>query len=351
MFTRCRFVFGVLLAMGLSFAFARADRIELQDGSVVNGKIVSADAGKFKVETDFAGTVEIAQDKIKSFASDEALFVNLPDGTTVQGRVESTDAGIKVFAQDGQMNTTPAKVTAVWRSGGESPEIRKLKTDAAASARKWKYEAGVDITGRTGPQEKFGSALDFKATLGSPHDKLQFYAHAERAKENGRDTADAQKGGVDYSAFYSDKNVWYVRTELEKDKIKALDLRSTSAFGLGRKLIKKPVQDLEFRFGASYLYETYSNNTKFDSPGLDVSLLHNYTFTGRAKMINNLTYTPAFKDFKNYRLHHESAIELPIGASMWKLRIGLVNEYLSEPPPATERLDTVYFTRLILNWE
>jgi hypothetical protein len=329
----------------------RADRIELQDGSVVLGKIVSADGGKFKVETAFAGTIEIAQAKIRSFASDEALFVGLPGGTALQGKVEAAGDAIKVLATEGQMAVSPTKVAAVWRLGQDSPEARKLKADAAALERKWKYEAGVDITGRTGPQEKFGGALDFKATLASKHDKLLFYTHGERAKENGRDVANSQKGGVDYSAFFADRSVWYVRSEIEKDDIKHLDLRSTSAFGLGRKLIKQENQDLEFRLGASYLYETYSNNSRFDSPGVDVAFLHNYTFAKLAKMTNSVVYTPAFKNFNNYRLRHESAIELPIGASMWKLRLGVANEYLSKPPPKTERLDTTYFTRLILNWE
>ena len=57
---------------GLAFlGAARADRIELTNGSVIVGKIVSAEAGKFKVETDFAGTVEVAQDKIKQVKNED----------------------------------------------------------------------------------------------------------------------------------------------------------------------------------------------------------------------------------------------------------------------------------------
>lgn len=336
-------------ALGLALA-ARADRIELTDGSVVYGKLVSAEAGKFKVETAFAGAIEIAQDKIKSFTTDEAVNVGLAAGSTVQGRVEQAEGGIKVVATDGTMSASPAKVTAVWRVGADSPETRALKERAAKLERKWAYEASVAINGRTGGSEKFAGAVGLKATLESAQDKLIFVLQAEQAEDNGVETANRQFAGADYSSFFSANNVWYARTSVEKDTIKALDLRSSTAFGIGRKLIKKELQDLELRAGLSYIYETYANGTKFDSPGLDIAFIHSYQFKN-GKMSNVLTYTPTFKDFNNYRLHHETTYEMPITASLWKLKMGVTNDYTSLPQPGIERLDTLYFTSLILNWK
>ena len=338
---------GLLALGGASYA---ADRIELTDGSVVVGKLLSAEAGKFKVETGFAGTIEIAQDKIKNFATDEAVNVALSAGSTVLGKVQTTEAGIAVVANDGQMSAATSKVAAIWRPGADSPEIRAAKEMAAKAQRKWAYEASAAVAGRTGASEKFGAAFGFKATLASAQDKLIFALAAEKAKDNGVTTADRQFGSVDYSSFFSADNGWYARSSLEKDKIKALDLRSSSAFGLSRRLIKNEKQELEFRFGLNYLYDSYSNNTHFGSPGLDLTFLHSYVFS-TSKMTNVLTYTPAFKEFSNYRVHHESAVELPLGASLWKLKLGLANDYQSVPPAGTVRLDTTYFTSLILNFQ
>ena len=339
----------VAFALGLGLA-ARADRIELADGSVVHGKLVSAEAGKFKVETTFAGTIEIAQDKIKGFTTDEAVNVQLAAGSTVLGRVQAGETGIAVVAADGQLAATTANVSAVWRAGADSPETRQLKAAAEKQKRQWAYEASVAINGRTGGSEKFAGAVGLKATLESAQDKLIFTLLAEKAEDNGVETANRQFAGADYSSFFSANNVWYARTSIEKDTIKALDLRSSTAFGIGRKLIKKDVQDLELRAGMSYIYETYANGTKFDSPGLDIAFIHAYQFkTG--KMNNVLTYTPAFKDFNNYRLHHETTYEMPITASLWKLKMGVSNDYTSLPQPGIDRLDTLYFTSLILNWK
>jgi hypothetical protein len=339
-----------LVTLALLATNATADQIELNDGSVIKGKILAANGGKLKVETAFAGTIEIAQAAVKSFSTDEAVNVGLASGSEVLGQVQATDAGIKVAAANGEMTAGTAQVTAVWRQGADSPSVRAAKLDAEKAARKWAYEASVAIAGRTGASEKFGAAFGFKATLASNQDKLIFSASAERAQDNGVKTADRQFGGVDYSSFFSPDNGWYVRSSIEKDKIKALDLRSSSGFGFSRKLIKKELQDLEFRVGTGYMYETYSNNTKFSSLGLDIAFLHTYTF-GNSKMTNSLTYTPAFKDFGNYRVRHESAIELPLTAALWKLRLGVANDYQSIPPAGVDRLDTTYFTSLILNWK
>jgi putative salt-induced outer membrane protein YdiY len=341
---------GAACALLLSAAAFAVDRIELIDGSVINGKIISAEKGKFKIETTFAGTIEIKQDKIKTFTTDEAVNVGLAAGSTVLGKVESTDAGIAVVAKDGQLTAETGKVDAIWREGSKSPEERASDEALEKARRKWAFEASVAVAGRTGTSQKFGSDLGFKATLASERDKLIFTLAAENAKDNGVETSNRQYGSVDYSSFYSPDNGWYVRTSLEKDASKELDLRSATAFGFGRKLLKSKRQDLEFRFGINYLHETYTDNTNFGSPGLDLAVLHSYQFSN-AKLVNSVSYTPAFKQFSNYRMHQESGLELPIGASLWKLKLGVANDYNSMPPAGTVRLDTTYFTSLLLNWK
>ena len=68
-------------------------------------------------------------------------------------------------------------------------------------------------------------------------------------------------------------------------------------------------------------------------------------------MTNSLTFVPSFEDFANYRAIHDSFFEMPLVASKWKLRIGLSNDYTSEPAPGTEAMDTTYYTRFVLSWD
>lgn len=342
----------VFAAVLLFTASAAADRVELTDGSVLHGRLVSAEGGKFRLETKFAGVVEIAQEHIASFATDEAVNVGLKAGTQVLGTVAPSANGITVVAADGQMSAATANVVALWRQGVDSPAVRDAKIAADKLKRRWAYEASASLSGRTGGSEKFAGAVGFKATLESPQDKLVFSGIINRAQENGNVTANDWKSGVDYSAFFTGSTVWYARTDLSKDRIKAIDLRSNSAFGIGRKLGNTAKRDTEIRLGLGYTYETYTTGAAdFESAGLDVALLNTMTL-GWAKMNNRLVWTPSFEEFTNYRLVHETSVDLPIkGADFWKLRMGVNNDYQSEPAAGIGKLDTTYYTALILNWK
>ena len=44
-------------------------------------------------------------------------------------------------------------------------------------------------------------------------------------------------------------------------------------------------------------------------------------------------------------------LELPTANPAWKLRLGVNNDYNSKPGKGVDKMDTGYFTRLVLNWK
>ncbi len=188
------------------------------------------------------------------------------------------------------------------------------------------------------------------AVLESNKDRLGFYLSVDKAEDNDNTTADEIKGGIDYSSFFTDTLSWYARGELEKDDIELLDLRSTTAFGIGKHVIREENQNLEIRGGLAYRFENFQDGSEVESPGLDLALIHSKNF-GWGSLNNLLTYNPSFEDFGNFRVYHESSLDLPVGTGeFWKLRIGVSNDYNSEPLPGLKEMDTTYFTRLLLSW-
>lgn len=330
-------------------SIAFADRVELQDGSVIHGTLTAVKNSQLTVETTFSGAIIIEQAAVTAFTTDDAVHLSLADGSELLGILVGTADGISVRTENGAQCITPAAVSALWRQGADSPEVGAARALAERTARRWTYETALAVAGRSGVRDKFGANFGIKATLASAQDKLVLSGAAERAEDNGVETVDRHSAGIDYSSFITPDNGWYARTTLEVDEIKALDLRSTSGFGFSRKLITTSTQDLEFRAGIGYLHENYADSTRFSSTGLDLAFLHRYMF-GDARMTNTLTYTPAFQDFGNYRLLHESALEIPLAAAFWKLKLGLINDYHSRPPDGVESLDTIYSTSLILSW-
>jgi hypothetical protein len=329
---------------------AMADQVELADGSRLNGRILTVDGGKLKIETSFAGTLSLPVETISHFTTTEPVHVQFKDRSPVLGRAAPADPGVRIDDEHGASAAAPAEIVALWRLGAENPLQWRAREAAELARRKWSYEATVAVTGRTGASEKLNATAGFKATLQSNRDRLILAAKVERAQDKGVETANRDFAGVDYSSFNRQDRGWYVRTSLETDQLKALDLRSSSALGFTRKLLRTRSADLEFRSGGSYVYENYATGKLFNSPGLDFTFLNTYSFSN-AKLNTTFAYVPAFRNFANYRLRHESGFEVPLGSSQWKLKLGLTNEYQSVPPASVDRFDTTYFTSLLLNWK
>ena len=344
-----RLICTLLAAAGCGLVSVRADVIETVGGSTIFGRVVASDGGVIRIETDFAGTIAIRQDQVKTVSTDASIHVALTDGNAVNGKIESGVGGLRVTGSSGSLVMQTGAISALWRDGDKSP------VDKAADAlrRKWRYELAFDLNGRDGNTDRTFLGISGRAVLQGAPDRLMFYGNYSRSEENDTRTQDEGKGGVDYSNFFTPTVSWYVRTEIGYDHTKDLDLRSQTAAGFGYTFIKKPTQMLEARFGLSYRFEKYQTPTtpNFNSAGIDLGLLHTLA-TNWARMSNTLSITPSFDDFSNYVLIHDSSLELPVASDKpWKIRIGVKTDYTSDPPPGLVKLDWTYYTQVVLSWK
>ena len=229
------------------------------------------------------------------------------------------------------------------------------------------------VVGKTGNSEQLGTGFSFRATLNGPQDKLQFYTAYDRQVTEGTKSADQFKAGVDYQNSFSGRYSWYLRDEAGFDRVKLIDFANVAAFGLGYDVIKKPKQTLTGRAGFAHRFESYrvdpeafdsfialgdspadakrlATKESVNSAGLDFGLSHSLELSS-ARIVNRLSYVPSFADFADYHATHESFLELPLLSTMWKVRLGVANDYTSVPVKGKKRLDTTYYTRLVLNWK
>lgn len=322
-----------------------ADVVETKSGARIPGKITKIDAGSVVVDTDYAGTITIKQSEVTTISTDAPVAIRLASGTRFDGVVTSTGGKIQVANTDGTISTTVDKVAASWTAGGKDPQIVALE-------RKWGYEATVDISGKSGNKSQLGTAAGLRATLKSSADILVFYTNYDRQETDDAISADQFKAGVDYSSNFAGKKSWYVRNEGGFDRVKDIQFYDVAAFGVGYDLIKKPNQTLTGRFGLSYRNENYRNPVTDDvsAAGLDLGLSHSLKLSNMS-LVNRLSVVPSFSDFANYRLTHESFLELPLTNPNWKMRFGLANDYNSKPGVGVKKMDTTYFSRLVLNWQ
>jgi putative salt-induced outer membrane protein YdiY len=325
--------------------FSNADLIITKDGSQLSGTITLIDRGVVHLDTAYAGSLKIKQDQIESFETDEPVVVRLESGTVMAGRVESsTGETLRIASQDGVLETNTGKVAASWSPTAEDPEVVRNRSE-------WRYDAALDIAGKSGNTEKFSTGIDLKAELKGPNDALAFFFEYDQAEEEDNKTEDNIAGGVSFESFFSGDLGWYARTELEQDRIDEIDLRSTTGAGLSYRFINEPNQTLVARAGIGYQHTSFDANIDDESSAtIDFGLAHEYEYKELFVIDTNLTVVPQTDDFGNYRIEHDTGIELPIGNSgNWKIRMGVENEYESEPV-TDENLDTSYYTRMVYSW-
>lgn len=320
-----------------------ADVVDTRTGAHLVGQITKVDAGEITLETDYAGKLTIKQAEVVSFSTDRPVAVRLASGTRFDGQVSSGPNGsLQIAGADGTITTSVSKVAATWTAGAVDP----------AADRHWTYEASVDIAGKTGNKEQLGTAGEVRAVLKTTQDTLQFYSSYDRQIANHEKAADQLKIGTDYQNNFAGRYSWYARDEGGFDRVKDIDLYNLAAAGLGRDFIKDPKRTLTGRLGLSFRYENYKNpaTTDVKTLGLDFAINNDMEF-GDSKLVNRLAYDPSFDDFGNFRLTHESYYQIPLTSPAWKLRVGVSNDYNSKPGAGVKKLDTAYFTRLVLNWE
>ncbi|MFP4156285.1 MAG: YdiY family protein [Opitutales bacterium] len=323
----------------------QADVVITKDGSRLTGEITLIDKGAIHLKTAYAGALKISQDQVDSFETESPVTVRLQSGTIMSGPVESSTGGkLKISSEDGVLETNTSKIAASWSPGSEDPAVVRNR-------REWRYDASVDLAGKSGNVDKFGVGIGLDAELKGPNDALAFFFDYEQAEEENNKTADRAAGGASYESFFSKIFGWYARTELEMDNIQNIKFRSTTGGGLSYRLMNTDRQSLVLRSGLGYRYTGFDDNSADESSAtLDFGLAHRYEFKDLFVMRNDLTYVPSVDDFTNYRFVHDTGIEVPIGSSQnWKLRFGINNEYLSETT-ADEKLDTSYYTRMIYSW-
>jgi putative salt-induced outer membrane protein YdiY len=340
---------GLLLFFVVNTGFA--DVVRLTDKSHLNMKVKSFSKGNYEMETSFAGVLRIAQTKVRDIITVAPVFVALESGSTILGKLDFNGKMKKVNTGQGVVDISKDTILAIWVQGAENPLAPQ--PEAGEEKRKWKHEVNSDIFGKTGNSEKITLAGGIKSTLSRKKDRLLLYLRGQRSRENSQTTTKEIFAGVDFeSSFKSDRHSMYIRSEAEIDDIELVDLRSTTGLGYGYFFKKEKDVVFRGRTGLQLRYEKFETGDTNTAPGLDLGLYYMKKINAWTKLVSDITYGPSFKDLGDYRIYHESSLEMPLGKSdFWKFRLGISNEYNSLVVKGKDRLDTTYFGRLVLSWE
>jgi len=330
-----------------------ADRLTLADGSVINGTLKSITGGTAVVTTDFAGEIKIPADKIVKLNTVGAVEIATEDGTRVTGKITTRGAatgteGEAVAAETTAQNPVALPLTNIkylWTEGMEDPTL--------PPKRKWDGEFSVDIAGKTGNSEKFNGGAGIIANLVGPVDKLKLYAMANYGRENHNTNTKKYIGGVDYERKLNESKAnWYANYEIEQQTTSGLRLRNAFGAGLGYYFFEEANTSLRFRAGLTGVTRKYTDGSHNDATGAEASLRYERDIQEWGKWVTMLTYQPTFDNIHDYRVLHESSLDIPVLFQYpLSLRLGILNEYNSRTAQGADRMDTSYFAKMVFKWK
>ena len=194
-----KFLSKLFACLLFSTAILHADTIVTNDGSRIEGKILGIENDVIRIQTNFAGVLNVAQDKTQSVSTDNPVFVEFSGGNTLYGVVSSEGSDtIRVVAQDGEFRSKIDKVQASWHSGEDSPTVRAHKAELAAAKGQWTNEIAAEIAGTSGNTDSLDTGISFNAELESTEGTLTFYGSYNYSETENEVSTDKSKGGVRY---------------------------------------------------------------------------------------------------------------------------------------------------------
>jgi putative salt-induced outer membrane protein YdiY len=218
----------------------------------------------------------------------------------------------------------------------------------------WKYEADLDVSGRSGNTNASGIAAGLRAQGEHANvSRTELSLRGNRASQDGAKSADELRGQAAHERTLAEKTFWYVRADAGYDNFRNLDLIALGSAGLGYRFLKDDKGSLDLRLGLGYRQEETSSAGLEDTSAaaLDAGLSFDRDL-GWGKLRIQLDLVPSLEDIADLTLRNEASLELLGGKDQpLSLRLGLLQDYRSEVVAGDEKLQNTYFVRLVYRWQ
>jgi putative salt-induced outer membrane protein YdiY len=308
-----------------------ADQVILENGDKLTGRVVKVEGGKLTLKTDYAGSVEIDVEKIRSIVTDHPAEVKLETGEVLKGKLKTVEEGkLTVEPSPGREVATMdwKKVAAV------NPPPRKLTGSIT-----------VGGTSQSGNTERASASVGADAAIRSDKDRFSLRFLFNYGEEKGEETANNTYLNLKYDYFFTKKFYGLLAFELLKDKFVDLNLRTIVGPGAGYQVWDDPVKFLSLEAGVSYFSEDHIDNPHKDWVAARLAANFRYrifkiiTFADLIEAYPSLTYGG------EYTLRNEASLISPLGAA-WSLKLSNIWRRESDPPPGIERDDLTWILGL-----
>lgn len=228
---------------------AGADEILITNGDRLSGEIVRHDAYSVRLETDYAGTLDIKWSKIDEITLNEPSVVLLKDRTTFE--VESfklVDEEL-VLQPVGSSDTISVQATSVQVIEPDPWEL--------GQGHKFTGKVNLAIENESGNSESHELDLDFDMRNRWGKNSLRVFGELEYDTTRGFKSTDSWSVMASLDHVFSGK--WYYAGALafKQDQFADLDLRTLVGPGIGYRFFDSKPLNLTFELGPYYLKDNF----------------------------------------------------------------------------------------------
>ncbi|PWC22395.1 DUF481 domain-containing protein [Brenneria roseae subsp. roseae] len=206
---------------------SRADTIWLTNGDQLSGKITLLDGGKLFLTTDYAGTISVSWDKVKTFETDHGLVIQ---GDRYQEGV------LYPAVKAGENRVIIASPSLANEAGG--PQTLPLSEITSIVAQKplvkdfvWKgnIDAGMSHKKSSTETDNYDASLTTQARHGTWRHNIDASYHL--AKEDSVESTKNAGGEYALDKFVDENWFWQGRYQYKRDWIESIKI--SRSFGLG----------------------------------------------------------------------------------------------------------------------
>ncbi|MEP1471186.1 MAG: DUF481 domain-containing protein [Halieaceae bacterium] len=314
------------------------DRIVLKNGSTILGTITATRDGIVNVDTDFAGSLEIAQDQIQSLGTTEPAVIQLADGKVL-------DAQPIVVENEQVVDATSGQSFALADLAVVNPEPYEL-----GIGYQWSGLVNFSMVMERGNADT--DELDYKLETQwlSDDDRFTIRLNGEIDEANDVEIADNWSIIGKYDYFLD--GPWYVggNVAAESDDFADLDLRYYMGPYVGRNFYDTDLLFLEAELGLAYVNEDFIIAEDQEYPGANWELHFSSNYLGGdSRLYVDHVGIWNLEETSDLILNTTFGLAFPLLFSLEAAAEVLI-EYDSGAVEGVEELDETYSFRIGYTW-
>ena len=343
------------LVLALMVPALQADQVSMKNGDRLTGSILKFDGKNLSLKADLAGVVAIPWDAVVAITADAPLHVGLQDGQVVVGTISTRDGRLVIQTRDAGAVTASRESVKFIRSQQEQTafetEVERYRNPRLVDL--WTGHVDLGFSRTQGNADTETVTVGANASRATTRDKLgvAFTSLYSASDATGRRvvTANAIRGGLNYSLNVNPRSFAFGSVDLEFDEFQRLDLRFAPAGGFGYKVAKTEATVLDLLGGASLNREFFSSGLRRTSGEalLGNELVHKISpatsLRQKFVLFPNLTNTGSYRI--NFDASAVTALRKWLG---WHLTLS--DRFLSNPVAGRRKNDILFTTGIRLTF-